>query len=159
MILYHGSNTIVSQPKLIKQDRFLDFGYGFYTTTNKEQAANFAKKVSIRKGGNAIINIYEINENDLNNSLKIKDFKFANEEWLSFVSENRKGVYRGENYDVVIGPVANDDVYKTIEVYSSGLLTIDQAIAILKIKKLYNQFVFTSPNAISLLKFLGYEEV
>ena len=38
MILYHGSNIVVAQPKLIQQNRFLDFGYGFYTTTNKEQA-------------------------------------------------------------------------------------------------------------------------
>ena len=46
MILYHGSNAIVEKPKLIEQNRFLDFGYGFYTTTNKDQAENFSKKVN-----------------------------------------------------------------------------------------------------------------
>ena len=44
MILYHGSNVIVDQPKLIRQNRYLDFGFGFYTTTNREQAVNFAQK-------------------------------------------------------------------------------------------------------------------
>ena len=42
MVIYHGSNVIVEQPQLIQQNRFLDFGYGFYTTTNRSQAENFA---------------------------------------------------------------------------------------------------------------------
>ena len=49
MILYHGSNVIVSKPKLIRQNRFLDFGFGFYTTTNREQAIAFADKVYKRR--------------------------------------------------------------------------------------------------------------
>jgi hypothetical protein len=63
MILYHGSNLVVKQPKLIKQNRFLDFGFGFYTTTNRAQAETFAQKVTERrKIGAATLNIYEINE-------------------------------------------------------------------------------------------------
>ena len=49
MILYHGSNVTVEHPKLIKQNRYLDFGFGFYTTTNREQAVNFARKVAERR--------------------------------------------------------------------------------------------------------------
>ena len=49
MILYHGSNVIVEQPKLIRQNRYLDFGFGFYTTTNRDQAVNFAQKVTDRR--------------------------------------------------------------------------------------------------------------
>ena len=65
MILYHGSNVIVEHPKLVKQNRFLDFGFGFYTTTNREQAENFALKVAERrKEGEAILNIYEIDEKE-----------------------------------------------------------------------------------------------
>ena len=64
MILYHGSNLIVSEPKLIQQNRFLDFGFGFYTTTNKAQAISFADKVTKRrKNGQKEVSIYEINEN------------------------------------------------------------------------------------------------
>ena len=62
MILYHGSNVIVDKPKLVEQNRFLDFGYGFYTTTNKAQAENFAKKVVARRGGIPIANVYQIDE-------------------------------------------------------------------------------------------------
>lgn len=58
MILYHGSNVIVEQPKLIRQNRYLDFGFGFYTTTNRDQAVNFAQKVTDRrKTGAATLNI------------------------------------------------------------------------------------------------------
>lgn len=63
MILYHGSNTVVEKPRLIEQNRFLDFGYGFYTTTNKSQAESFAKKVVVRRGGTPTVNIYEIDDN------------------------------------------------------------------------------------------------
>lgn len=60
MILYHGSNVTVDKPRLIKQNRFLDFGFGFYTTTNREQAVNFALKVANRrKSGSASLNMYE----------------------------------------------------------------------------------------------------
>ena len=49
MILYHGSNMTVEKPRLIKQNRYLDFGFGFYTTTNRDQAVNFAQKVTERR--------------------------------------------------------------------------------------------------------------
>lgn len=64
MILYHGSNMPVSEPKPIQQNRFLDFGFGFYTTTNKGQAMSFANKVVKRqKEGKRTVSIYEIDEN------------------------------------------------------------------------------------------------
>ena len=63
MILYHGSNVIVDHPKLIRQNRYLDFGFGFYTTTNRDQAVSFAQKVTDRrKTGEAVLNIYSIDE-------------------------------------------------------------------------------------------------
>lgn len=159
MILYHGSNVVVKEPKLIEQNRFLDFGYGFYTTTNKEQAENFARKVVIRRGGTPIVNIYEIDDNISGKLLKIKHFNTPDEEWLDFVSAHRNGTYKGEKYDLVIGAVANDDVYRTLQVYSSGLLTKEQALEALKIKKLFDQYVFTTKDAISYLKFIEYVEV
>lgn len=72
MILYHGSNVIVSEPKLVQQNRFLDFGFGFYTTTNKKQAVSFAEKVyRRRKEGGKVVNVYEIDEQTIE-ALKIK---------------------------------------------------------------------------------------
>lgn len=159
MILYHGSNMVVEQPKLIEQNRFLDFGYGFYTTTNKAQAKNFAQKVVVRRGGKPIVNVYEFDENAYTDIIKIKRFSAPDEEWLDFVTAHRSGTYDGEEYDLIIGAVANDDVYRTLQVYSTGLLTKEQALEALKIKKLFNQYVFATYKAIRLLKFVKAIEV
>lgn len=158
MILYHGSNTIVEKPKLVEQNRFLDFGYGFYTTTNKDQAENFSKKVIVRRGGKPIVNIYEFDDN-AHIDLIVKRFSSPDEEWLDFVSAHRNGSYEGEKYDVIIGAVANDDVYRTLQVYSSGLLTKEQALEALKVKKLFNQYVFATEKALDFLKFVEAKEV
>lgn len=127
MILYHGSNVIVSKPRFMKQNRFLDFGFGFYTTTNKVQAIGFADKVTKRrKDGEKAVSIYEIDE----------DHTFAECSVLCFDS-------------------ANDDVYTTFTLYSAGVLTKEQTLEALKIKKLYNQLVLSSEKALSYLKFMG----
>ena len=159
MILYHGSNVTVAQPKLIEQNRFLDFGYGFYTTTNKAQAENFARKVIVRRGGRPIVNVYEFDETAPADLLKIKRFSAPGEEWLDFVSAQRNGTYHGEQYDLIIGAVANDDVYRTLQVYGAGLLTKEQALEALKIKKLFDQYVFATKEALALLNFMQAEEV
>ena len=159
MIVYHGSNMVVDKPKLIEQNRFLDFGYGFYTTTNKTQAESFAKKVVVRRGGTPIVNTYEISEDLAHESLNIKRFNAPDEEWLDFVSAHRNGAYDGEQYDLIIGAVANDDVYRTLQVYSTGLLTKEQALEALKIKKLFDQYVFATNEALALLKFIKAVEV
>ncbi len=156
MILYHGSNVIVSEPKLIEQNRFLDFGFGFYTTTNKTQAIGFADKVTKRrKEGEKAVSVYEIDEVRAFRECSVLRFDSANEAWLDFVSENRSGNYKGKSYDFIFGPVANDDVYTTFTLYSAGVLTKEQTLEALKIKKLYNQLVLSSEKALSYLKFMG----
>lgn len=156
MILYHGSNVIVSEPKLIEQNRFLDFGFGFYTTTNKTQAIGFADKVTKRrKDGEKAVSIYELDEARAFEECSVLHFDSANEAWLDFVSENRSGNYTGESYDFIFGPVANDDVYTTFTLYSAGVLTKEQSLEALKIKKLYNQLVLSSEKALPYLKFIG----
>ncbi len=159
MKLYHGSNVVVEQPRLVAQNRFLDFGNGFYTTTNRTQAESFAEKVAIRRGGNPTVNVYEFNKDFCKEELKIKQFYSPDEEWLDFVSLHRNGAYSGALYDIIIGAVANDDVYRTLQVYASGLLTKEQALDALKIKKLFDQYVFASEKALSLLKFIEAKEV
>ncbi len=156
MILYHGSNLIVSEPKLIVQNRFLDFGYGFYTTTNKVQATGFADKVTRRhKAGTPTVSIYEIDEEKAFAECSVLRFNAPDEAWLDFVSANRAGSYSGEPYDFIYGPVANDDVYTTFTLYTAGVLTKEQTIEALKIKKLYNQLVLTSEKALKFLKYVG----
>lgn len=156
MLLYHGSNLVVSRPKLIHQNRFLDFGFGFYTTTNKGQAVSFADKVTKRrKTGEKTVSIYEIDEKTAFSECSILCFDEPGEKWLDFVSDNRSGNYVGEAYDFIFGPVANDDVYRTFTLYASGLLTKEQTLEQLKIKKLYNQLVLTTEKALSYLRFAG----
>lgn len=156
MILYHGSNLVVSKPRLVQQNRFLDFGYGFYTTTNREQAISFANKVTRRrKSGHRAVSIYEIDESVAFKECSLLRFDEPGEEWLKFVSENRAGKCSGEVYDFIFGPVANDDVYRTFTLYTSGVLTKEQTLEQLKIRKLYDQLVLTSDKALSYLRFAG----
>lgn len=156
MIVYHGSNVVVAEPKLIKQNRFLDFGFGFYTTTNKNQAIAFAEKVyRRRKSGGKIVSVYELNETRAFSECNLLHFSSADEAWLDFVSQNRAGAYDGKTFDIVFGPVANDDVYTTFALYASGVLTKAQTLEALKIKKLYDQMVFTTEKALGQLTFIG----
>lgn len=156
MILYHGSNLTVAEPRLIIQNRFLDFGFGFYTTTNKGQAIGFSEKVTKRrKEGTPTVNVYEVDEAKAFAECSVLRFDSPNEAWLDFVSENRAGQYSGKSYDFIYGPVANDDVYTTFTLYTSGVLSKAQTIEALKVKKLYNQLVLTSEKALSYLDFVG----
>lgn len=123
MILYHGSNMIVERPRLIRQNRYLDFGYGFYTTTNRDQAVNFAQKVTERRGsGEATLNCYSLDDSVAFEECRLLRFDGPDEAWLDFVAANRQGIYQGEQYDLIYGAVANDNVYRTITLYMTGVL-------------------------------------
>lgn len=156
MILYHGSNMIVDRPGLVPQNRYLDFGFGFYTTTNKSQAIGFAEKVSLRRGeGRKTVNIYEIDEQKAFAGCSLLRFDSPDEAWLDFVAANRSGSYAGPSYDLIYGPVANDDVYTTFNLYVAGVLTKEQTLEALKIKKLFNQLVIKTEKGLSFLRFMG----
>lgn len=157
MIVYHGSNLIVDQPRLVNQNRTLDFGYGFYTTTNQNQAISFAEKVTDRRGsGSPCISMYEVPELDiLKRKLKVLILPEPDEEWLDFVFANRSGTYSGNQYDIVFGPVANDTIYRTFIAYEAGILTKEETIARLKVKKLFDQMTFTTEMALKELKYIG----
>ena len=157
MKLYHGSNMAVETPEILTPNRYLDFGTGFYTTTNETQAQNFADKVTVRKKtGKSTVSIYELDEN-YNKELKVLQFSSPDEAWLDFVSANRNGDMIKEQYDLVCGPVADDDVYRTFALYQSGVLSKEQTLETLKIKKLFDQYVFTNSKALKYLKFVGAE--
>jgi len=159
MILYHGSNVPVESPKIITPNRFLDFGPGFYTTTNIEQAKNFAQKVTARKKeGVSTVSVYEFDET-AKSELNVLGFDSADEKWLDFVSDNRNGVITENKYDIIYGPVADDDIFRTFILYSTGVLTKEQTLETLKIKKLFNQYVFASDKALKSLKFVDVLEV
>lgn len=153
MILYHGSNVVVDKPRILVPNRFLDFGNGFYTTTNKAQAINFADRVTDRRHvGKSSVNVYEMDDEKVN-GINVLEFSAPDDEWLDFVSDNRAGTAKNGGFDLIIGPVANDDVYSTFILYSTGVLTKAQTIEALKVKKLYNQYVFTTERGLDCLKF------
>jgi hypothetical protein len=154
MLLYHGSNTTIEQPKLVEQTRGLDFGPGFYLTTSVEQAAAFSKIVLKRhRSGTAAVNIYEFDITAAEELLLIRKFIGADAEWLKFVTENRLKIYSGTAYDMVIGVVANDTVMPVIQAYSNGFLNEEAALITLKTSKLADQFCLKTGKALALLKF------
>jgi hypothetical protein len=156
ILLYHGSNVIVEKPTLIRQIRTLDFGSGFYTTTNRLQAIDFSRKVMLRnKTDMRFVSVYEFDRESVKPTLSFLQFFEANEEWLDFVYQNRNGIYIGEKFDVIIGPVANDDVFVTLRAFEYGVFTRAQTLEALKIKRLYDQYVFASEKALQNLRYIG----
>ncbi|MDO9581140.1 MAG: DUF3990 domain-containing protein [Bacteroidales bacterium] len=155
MKLYHGSIAIVEQPRILDTQRLLDFGKGFYTTTNKDQAERWAiiKQNRLGKTAKSFVTEYEFHDTLLSSqSLNIMIFKQASEEWLDFVVQNRNEDVKHE-YDMVIGPVANDTLYQTITLYEAGILTKTETIVRLKVHPLFDQISFHSPKALEHLKF------
>ncbi|MDA3890770.1 MAG: DUF3990 domain-containing protein [Salinivirgaceae bacterium] len=156
MKLYHGSTEIVKSPEILDKQRLLDFGKGFYVTSNKEQAERWAQIKQSRTGRfnvMAYVSVYSLNNKLFQQSeLSIKEFTEANEEWLDFVVKNRSEVYN-HGYDMVIGPVANDTLYQTLSLYESGILTKQETIQRLKIHPLYNQVAFNTKSALLHLQF------
>lgn len=159
MTLFHGSDVIVKKPGLNLSRKGLDFGSGFYTTANREQAVDFAGKVGVRRRSCGLVSIYDFDSEAVElaveqPTLDILRFDAPDRSWLDFVHQNRQGAYFGKSYDLIIGPVANDDVFATLIIYEQGIISVEQTLESLKVKKLYNQFVFKTERALAFLKFV-----
>jgi hypothetical protein len=156
MILYHGSNLVVEKPFLVRQVRGLDFGKGFYTTEFKKQAISFAGRVfDRRKIGTPTVSVYEFDKETAFKDCSLISFETADEAWLDFVHNHRNLQYNGKDYELSYGPVANDDIYETFQLYEDGILSKDDTIKRLQVKRLYNQLVLSSERALTFLKFIG----
>lgn len=161
MFVYHGSNAVVEKPRLITPNRTLDYGSGFYTTMNLSQAESFAKNVINRNDGRGIpiVSYYEIDYDRIMRELSVLKFDHPDEKWLDFVYANRTAKYTGIWHDVVIGPVANDTVYRVFRLFENGDIDRKTAIKRLKVIKLFNQMVFRTEKAIEELSFVKSEVV
>ena len=156
MILYHGSYTSIPVPELFDNGRTKDFGPGFYTTTNREQAISFSRKVFKRnEGGEPTVNIYDLDMDKAKDECSILSFDGPTEEWLDFVMANREGILSNTGYDMVFGPVADDNVYRTLALYIAGDFTKEETLQKLKIRKLYDQLVLSTEKALEYLVFKG----
>jgi hypothetical protein len=155
MILYHGSTVIVKNPKIIVPQRHLDFGKGFYCTTERSQAESWARIKQKREANktSAIVSVYSIDDAIfLDKNIMIKIFESATEEWLDFIIANRNG-HSTFNFDIVKGPVANDTLYASLALYETGILTKEETIKRLKTHKLFDQISFSNEKIIERLKF------
>jgi hypothetical protein len=144
--LYHGSNIIFDEISLLKSRDRRDFGRGFYTTTIREQAAEWAKTLSARYGGSAQLYSFDF---DQGNSLIIKSFDGLTLEWLDMVKDNRISGGINHNFDVVIGPVANDNTMPTIALYVDGTISAEATLIQLEYYKVNNQVSFHTERALS----------
>ena len=149
MTVYHGSYSAVKHPKIIKGKNTKDFGEGFYCTVIREQAERWARRYDT-----PMLNTYTVR---MNTSLIILEFKEMTEKWLDFIIQCRHGM--SHEYDIVIGAMANDQIYNYIADYIDGIITRDQFWALAKFKYPTHQISFCTEEALKCLEYLSSEEV
>lgn len=159
MKFYHGATTTVRKPILTKGRSKTDFGKGFYTTASIEQAQKWAViKKNRGKTDKAIVSVFEVDENIFEKGYSVLLFEGATAEWLDFVVKNRRGE-KTVNYDLVKGPVANDKLYATINLFEQGVLSVEATIEQLKTHTLFDQLSFHSEQTMQELRFIETFEV
>lgn len=149
MTVYHGSYTSIENPRIIKQRNTKDFGPGFYCTVIKEQAERWARRYDTPK-----VNVYTVR---MNMSLKFLEFKDMTDEWLDFIINCRYG--NSHDYDVVIGAMADDQIYNYISDYMDGVITREQFWVLAKFKYPTHQICFCTDESLKCLKFYNCEDI
>lgn len=155
MKLYHGTNVEFTEIDLTKSNRFKDFGQGFYLTDIRQQAIELSQKRATRDGGTAIVQEYEFDEALLDApTIKVLRFDKPTTEWAEFIYKNRsrRSPIFHHDYDIVIGPIADDGVAYLLDRYEEGSYTIEELARELKYKRLNSQYFFGTHYAVSLLK-------
>ncbi|MDD6036288.1 MAG: DUF3990 domain-containing protein [Lachnospiraceae bacterium] len=149
MIVYHGTTEEIKNPDVKYSKRNLDFGEGFYLTTYEEQAQKWAVRKAMRKGKKAIVNVYEMNEPWEN--LRVLSFEKEDEKWLEFVCACRKGEPLNKDYDIIRGNVADDDVFKTVDMYFRGFWDKQRVLDELRYFKMNDQICIVKQEVIEKL--------
>ncbi len=158
MKVFHGSTDIVNKPDVAHSFRPLDFGKGFYVTTVREQAEKWARRKADLFDKKPIVNVYDMNE-DMT-GLAVKTFPDDLEEWIDFVCRSRDGSLDYVNYDVILGKVADDKVFRVVDMYHQGIWDKERALKEIKVYETYDQIAFITQAAIDrILSFDSYYEV
>lgn len=163
MKLYHGSNTKIDSINLAMCRPYKDFGTGFYLTDMKEQAVGMAVRVSKIYGGTPILNVFDIQDNFRTlQDIRIKDFgEQTTEEWARFVMNNRNRIFDDiknelcnldNKYDIVIGPVADDNMALLFRQYENEMIDFSTLMKGMIYKKTSSQYSFHTEKSISLLR-------
>ena len=161
MKLYHGSHIEVKNPKIITSSRIGDFGRGFYTTSNLEQARRWAQIRAIQENQpSGVVTVFDVPDHLFSHpELRIKTFETADEEWLDFVLANRKDVDFDHEFDIVRGPVADDRVYVCLNMLEDGLADRETVIRKLKTYVLADQILFHTAKSLLFLEYAATEIV
>ncbi len=149
MIVHHGSTEIIENPDVIHSKRYLDFGRGFYITTFESQAKKWAVRKGMRQEKSAIVNVYELSEEW--DDFRVLSFEKENGKWLEFVCACRKGEALNKNYDIIIGNVANDDIFKTVDMYFRGLWNKEKVLDELRYYKMNDQICIVNQETLNQL--------
>lgn len=159
MIVYHGTTGIVRNPDVDHSYRPLDFGKGFYVTTVREQAERWARrKADIFGKEKAVINLYQMSDDF--GGLQVKIFDEDLTEWIDFVCRCRDGRLDYQEFDLISGKVANDKVFRVVDMYHTGIWDKERALKEIKVYHSYDQMAFITQKAIDrLLLFEAFEEV
>ena len=158
MIVYHGSCEIIDKPDVLHSYRNLDFGKGFYVTSILGQAERWARRKADITGGKAIVNQYCMIDDS--RDFNVKTFSYDLVEWIDFVCDCRDGKTIYKKYDIIIEKVANDKVFRVVDMYKSGIWDRERAIKEIRVYNNYDQIAFISQRAIDeLLRFEKYWEV
>ncbi len=160
MKLYHGSNADIETIDLTRGLRYKDFGKGFYVTPDRSTAIRMAQKKARLFGGTATLITYELDEVALLSDLKVKRFpEKATVEWLMFVYDNRdrKNTTPIHDYDIVVGPIANDGVVLQLTNYREGIYTPEQVAKLLQDRYLDQQYYFGTVRALQFLHKINVE--
>ena len=156
MKVYHGSYTKIDEIDLTKGELNRDFGRGFYVTSIYEQAEFWAKRKGKKQKNNGIITEFTFLESAFTSDyLKTLRFKDYSEEWLDFVVNNRQNdkVKNLHDFDIVEGPVANDDIATRITFYIEGGVTKAEFLEELKFKhSISHQIAFCTQKSLQMIK-------
>lgn len=153
--LYHGSNVFIEKIDLTRSHPDKDFGKGYYLTDIRTQAeAMSIRRVRIAGEGEPTLTVYSFDESQLHSpELRVKVFGEPTEEWALFVLSNREASLTGytHDYDIVIGPIADDGVAFQLDRYTRHMITLATLVEELTYRKLNRQYYFGTERALQTL--------
>ena len=146
VLLYHGSNCIVKEPRILMQGYTKDFGYAFYCT----ELINQAKRWALTFKDTPIVNKYRYT---VNNSLSILKFTEMTDEWLDFLVDCRRGI--PHNHDIVEGPMGDDQIWDYVDDFVTGKISRAAFWELAKFKHPTHQIAFCTEQSLKCITFIG----
>jgi hypothetical protein len=141
----------------------MDFGEGFYLTSSEKQARKFgfivrnrAKRLHLDPIGFPTVSVYEFDEKSAKPVFSTRIFEKPTEEWLLFVRDNRRKMYKGSQYDLVIGPLANDNVFTVVQLFENGVYDVAGAIDALMTYRLDDQYCLKTQIALGFIRYVRH---